>query len=120
MNSNINDVLGWIATAVFAGSYFAGSPGKLRRLQMVGALLWVAYGVLVQALPVVAANLLVLAAAAWTARREPSGPDLPQGERPSGPREKTRTSASPQSSPLRRSMRSPSMLGSPGTTKTWP
>ena len=31
--------------------------------------MWVAYGVLKQAPPVVAANLLVFGAAAWTARR---------------------------------------------------
>jgi hypothetical protein len=64
------DALGWVATAVFAGSYFLGRPAALRRGQMCGAALWVGYGILVQAPPVVAANLLVLAAAAWTARRE--------------------------------------------------
>jgi hypothetical protein len=64
------DALGWVATAVFAGSYFCRRPATLRRMQMGGALLWVAYGVLVHALPVIAANVLVLSAAAWTARRE--------------------------------------------------
>src|SRR5205814_437277 len=59
----------WIATAVFAASYFAG-PRALRRIQMTGALLWVVYGALVKAAPVVAANVLVLSAAAWTARRD--------------------------------------------------
>lgn len=67
------DVLGWTATAVFAASYFFKRPDALRRAQMVGALLWVAYGALKHALPVVAANVLVLAAAAWTARRPPGG-----------------------------------------------
>ena len=60
--------LGWVATAVFVASYFCG-PGWLRRLQMAGAVLWVLYGTIIGAPPVVAANLLVLAAAAWTARR---------------------------------------------------
>ena len=63
------DTLGWLATAVFTGSYFCKRPEVLRRVQMLGALMWVAYGALVHALPVVAANLLVLSAAAWTARR---------------------------------------------------
>lgn len=73
----MNDALGWAATAVFVGSYFCGRPETLRRMQMLGALMWMAYGLLMHALPVVVANLLVVAAAAWTARREvaaePSG-----------------------------------------------
>lgn len=63
------DLLGWSATAVFVGSYFFSRPEVLRRVQVVGALMWVAYGVLLPAAPVIAANLLVVAAAAWTARR---------------------------------------------------
>ena len=66
------DSLGWLATGVFAGSYFCRRPEALRRVQMLGALMWVAYGFLVHALAVVAANLLVPSAAAWTARRSPS------------------------------------------------
>ena len=64
--------LGWIATAVFVGSYFCRRPDHLRRAQMAGALLWVVYGGLIGAAPVIAANVLVLAAAAWTAARQPS------------------------------------------------
>ena len=62
--------LGWAATTVFVGSYFCAKPEHLRRVQMVGALMWVCYGVLIGAAPVVAANVLVLAAAAWTARQQ--------------------------------------------------
>jgi uncharacterized protein with PQ loop repeat len=39
---------------------------------MLGALLWITYGVLIGALPVIIANLLVFAAAAWTALRKSS------------------------------------------------
>jgi len=60
---HVTDVLGWIATAVFTASYFFKRAELLRRVQMGAALLWVAYGVLVGAAPVVVANLLVLAAA---------------------------------------------------------
>jgi hypothetical protein len=60
--------LGWAATAVFVASYFTRAA-VLKRVQMAGALMWVGYGLLVQAWPVVAANLLVFAAAAWTAKR---------------------------------------------------
>lgn len=61
--------LGWAATAVFVLSYFCRQPQALRAVQMVGALMWVVYGVLIGALPVVAANVLVCAAAGWTVAR---------------------------------------------------
>lgn len=60
------DTLGWIATAVFVGSYFFKRPALLRAAQMAGAALWIIYGVLIGAIPVVVANGLVFAAAAWT------------------------------------------------------
>ena len=62
------DVVGWIATVVFVGSYFL-EPGKLRRTQMLGALLWAVYGLLLGATPIIVTNVLVLFAAGWTARR---------------------------------------------------
>jgi hypothetical protein len=63
------EALGWIATAVFVGSYFFSRPSLLRAMQMVGAALWIIYGLLIGASPVIVANLLVLVAAAWTAWR---------------------------------------------------
>jgi len=36
---------------------------------MAGAVMWVAYGLLMRAPPVVVANVLVLGAAAWKARQ---------------------------------------------------
>jgi hypothetical protein len=69
--SNIGtELLGWAATAVFAGSYFFVRPTLLRGVQMFGALLWVTYGVLINASPVIVANLLVFSAAAWTTYRK--------------------------------------------------
>lgn len=62
------EVLGWVATATFAGSYLAKRPETLVRVQIGGALMWVVYGVLVRSAPVIAANVLVVAAAAWKAR----------------------------------------------------
>jgi hypothetical protein len=64
------DYLGWAATAVFVGSYFFGRPSLLRAAQMFGALLWVTYGVLIKASPVIVANVLVFSAAAWTIYRK--------------------------------------------------
>ena len=62
----MTDYLGWIATAVFVSSYFFKRPARLRAAQMLGASLWIVYGVRIGAIPVVVANGLVFAAAAWT------------------------------------------------------
>jgi hypothetical protein len=63
------DAIGWVATAVFVGSYLCTRADALRKVQMVGAALWIGYGLLMQAAPVVTANALVLGAAAWASRR---------------------------------------------------
>jgi len=68
------ECLGWAATAVFVGSYFFARASLLRGAQMFGALLWVTYGVLIKASPVIVANVLVFFAAAWTALRKASTP----------------------------------------------
>ena len=73
------EYLGWAATAVFVSSYFC-APETLKRVQMAGAAMWIAYGVVIGAAPVIVANLLVLGAAAWTrASTAPSGatPSIP-------------------------------------------
>jgi hypothetical protein len=70
----LTEYLGWIATAVFVGSYFCSRVEALRLVQMVGAVMWVGYGVLIGASPVVVSNLLVLGAAAWTARARTGRP----------------------------------------------
>jgi Bacterial inner membrane protein len=73
------DWIGWIATAVFSCSYFVRSSAMLRRIQAFAALMWVAYGFLIGAMPVVVANVIVAAAAAYssiTAAR----PQTPQAD----------------------------------------
>ena len=70
MNPLLIEWLGWTATAVFVASYFFGRPALLRMAQMAGALLWITYGALIGASPVIVANALVFGAAAWTALRE--------------------------------------------------
>ena len=72
MNPLLIESLGWTATAVFVGSYFFARPAVLRKIQMLGALLWITYGALIGASPVIVANALVFAAAAWTALRKPA------------------------------------------------
>jgi uncharacterized integral membrane protein len=68
--------IGWVATAVFAASYFCRDQATLRRVQALAALLWVGYGVAIGARPVVVANLIVAGVAVWTTVR-PRAP-LPQ------------------------------------------
>ena len=66
------EYLGWAATAVFVGSYLCKGADALKRVQMLGALMWVCYGFLIRATPVIAANVLVFAAAAWALSRQRS------------------------------------------------
>jgi hypothetical protein len=77
MSSAATDLLGWAATAVFVASYFFARPSLLRGAQMIGALLWLIYGVMINAPPVIVANVLVFSAAAWTAFRKAPSACLP-------------------------------------------
>ena len=63
------NLLGWTATAVLSASYFFRQPAALRRIQAVAACLWIAYGILIGAFPVVAANVIVAAVALYSSRR---------------------------------------------------
>ena len=58
--------VGWLATAAFATSYLFKEPATLRRVQAFAALLWVAYGLVIHAMPVVVANLVVAGAALYS------------------------------------------------------
>ncbi len=74
--------IGWIATAVFSTSYFFKGATTLRWIQAGAGLLWVIYGVLIHAMPVVVANVIVAAAAVYSsvaasrsAKAQPSSPN---------------------------------------------
>ena len=58
--------IGWVATAVFAVSYLCRDPAALRRIQAAAAVLWVVYGALIGAMPVVVANVIVAGVALWS------------------------------------------------------
>jgi CBS domain-containing protein len=45
--------IGWIATALFASSYLFKRPAALRKVQALAAALWVVYGLVIHAAPVV-------------------------------------------------------------------
>lgn len=70
------DWIGWLATAMVVSSYFFRKQVTLRRIQAVAALTWLAYGVLIEAPPVIGANVIVFATALWSsftrARPEPT------------------------------------------------
>lgn len=51
--------IGWLATLVFAVSYFFAEPKRLRMIQAFAALLWIGYGLAIKAPPVIGANLVV-------------------------------------------------------------
>ena len=58
--------IGWVATGVFAVSYFCRQPKMLRFVQAIAALMWVTYGFLIGAMPVVVANVIVALAAVYS------------------------------------------------------
>ena len=55
----IQECFGWVAAVAFASSYLCRTQTALRRVQAVGALLWVSYGVFSGALPVIVTNVAV-------------------------------------------------------------
>ena len=67
--------IGWVATAFFASSYFFKQADVLRRVQAGAAMLWVIYGLIIHAFPVVVANLVVATVALYSSyadrRRKP-------------------------------------------------
>jgi hypothetical protein len=63
--------IGWIATAAFGVSYFARTPKALRIVQACAALLWIAYGFIIHAMPVVVANAIVAGAAVYSSFAPP-------------------------------------------------
>ena len=63
--------IGWVATAMFAASYFFKQPNRLRYIQALAALLWISYGIFLKAPPIIASNLIVAVLAlssAWQQR----------------------------------------------------
>ncbi len=54
------DVLGWIATAVVVGSFAIQDVRKLRIINMIGSILWIAYGFLKQDNPIIFVNISII------------------------------------------------------------
>ena len=66
--------VGWVATLVFAISYFFREPKILRWTQAFAALLWIAYGVSIHARPVIVSNVIVATAAVYSSFLKPKQP----------------------------------------------
>ena len=68
----MTQAIGWAATGLFVASYLVRRPRRMLAVQVTAALLWIAYGGLTGAAPVIVANTLVAAAAClslWRRRR---------------------------------------------------
>ena len=65
----MNDAVGYLATAVVLCSYMFKNPSTLRRIQAMGAVLWMLYGFLLHSGPVIVANLLIVGIALWSSVR---------------------------------------------------
>jgi hypothetical protein len=66
--------IGWAATAIFGASYFCRQPVNLRRVQALAALLWIGYGLVIGAAPVVTSNVVVAALAIFSSSRVTRNP----------------------------------------------
>ena len=64
--------IGWVATSCFGLSYFFNKPATLRSIQAGAAVLWISYGLLIHAMPVVVANVIVALAALYSVFAENS------------------------------------------------
>lgn len=65
----MTEALGWIAASLFPFSYLCKKPLHLVLVQMCAASVWIAYGVAIDSNPVIGANVVVVACAAFSAVR---------------------------------------------------
>jgi len=63
------DAIGWVATVVFATSYFFRDQKTLRLVQAIAACLWLSFGLAIHSAPVIASNVIVIAAALYSRSR---------------------------------------------------
>jgi hypothetical protein len=68
----MSSVLGWLATAVTAGSFLSRQAATLKRVQAAAACLWIIYGANIDAAPLIVANLIVAAMAFYSSLAEKS------------------------------------------------
>jgi hypothetical protein len=66
----IPSAIGWLATAVTAGSYLSRQVVMLKKIQAAAACLWIIYGVSSGSTPLIVANLIVAAMAVYSSFAE--------------------------------------------------
>ena len=71
------DSIGWLATATFASSYFCTNQQRLRWLQAGASTLWMIYGILIGAMPMIVANLIVATLAIASSFKKIEAPNAP-------------------------------------------
>jgi hypothetical protein len=71
------DWVGWVATSCFTLSYLVKKERNLLMLQALASSIWLTYGLIIHAFPLVVANFIVASSAGFKAfgviRRERSG-----------------------------------------------
>ena len=92
---NVN-MIGWVATAVFAISYFFRRPATLRKIQAFAACLWIMYGIAIGALPVIVANLIVAGSALYSSFRSAGSTPVVEAVPASGQVERSEINHSPE------------------------
>jgi uncharacterized protein with PQ loop repeat len=60
------DWIGWAATVIFTASYLCKQPATMRRVQALGAVFWLMYGILIHSAPVIVSNIIVAAVAIYS------------------------------------------------------
>lgn len=60
------DLIGWLAAALFAASYFLKNPKNLRIIQAIAAIFWIWYGLKLNSAQVVITNATVVIMALYT------------------------------------------------------
>ena len=71
----MSDLVGWLATTIFAVSYFVRNPVTMRWVQAAAALCWMTYGIQLHAVPVIVANLIVAGLALYSSFRPVAQPE---------------------------------------------
>ena len=71
----MSDLVGWLATTIFAISYFVRNPVTMRWVQAAAALCWMTYGMLLHAAPVIVANVIVAGLAVYSSFRPVAHPE---------------------------------------------
>ena len=72
--------VGWFATVLFAGSYLFREPRSLSIMQAVAAIVWIIYGAIIGAGPVIVCNVAVALMATFAAYRYSMRPLAPKQE----------------------------------------